>query len=253
MTYSLENEQIDYNDVVDKLQHYMLTNNKIEQSIKHATTTTSNNILKNKTQYKREFQNANHDGLYIPRETDTLFWCFYIMKNGYDDYNSIAHKNIVFEKKIKFGFIDNIRKQKDLIKTYNFTSLVNVENALANDNKIDIPTFLTMCIIEKMNVIYINKKTFFELRMNDSETTYLLHALDNKKYGCIIDETKQYMNLTDTLYRIDNIKKPVKTLANYKIPDLIDICNKLGLQTYNTETKKTKLKSDLYESIIQYL
>lgn len=251
MTFTLEPKHINYNDVVDKLQHYMLINNTMEQSIKHVAS--NKNISRNKFQYKHEPQKPKHDGLYIPTEKDTLFWCFYIMKNGYDEYGSIAYKNIVFEKKIKIEFIDQIRKQKELVKTYNFTSLVNVENILANDNKIDILTFLTMCVIEKMNVIYINNKTFFELRMNDSETTYLLYALDNKKYGCVIDETKQYMSVIDNLYRIDNIKKPVKTLANYKIQDLIEISNKLGLLTYNTETKKTKLKSELYESIIQHL
>ena len=38
---------------------------------------------------------------FIPKEKDKLFWCFFIMKNDFIQYEMIENKNFVLEKKIK--------------------------------------------------------------------------------------------------------------------------------------------------------
>jgi len=246
----LQNEDINYNIVVNKLQDYMLNEDKIENSIK-------NKIINNIPDKK---SNENLNSLFFPREKDSLFWCFYIMKNGEANYEMIDFKNLIVEKKIKIEYVEKLRKEKQLLKTYKFATLTHIENQLANEQRIDIYTFLTLCVLENLNVFYINKNTYFELLMNDTSTIYLIKKgfVNGNKYvanfGYKIDnkESEELTKYKNEFYKIDNIDKPIKSISAYKVQELIDFCNKLSIETVNNETKKNKNKNELYESLIQY-
>ena len=181
-----------------------------------------------------------------------LFWCFYVMKNGDFSYEILNNRNFILEKKIKFEYIDKIRNEKQLIKSYKISTLTHIENELANESKIDISTFLSLCIIENINVIYVHKKTYYELLMNDTNILYIIYSLDNYKFGVKLDINNDSEKIKNTLYKIENIDKPIKSITYYKISDLITICNKLSITTLNESTNKNKNKKELYESLIQY-
>jgi 3-oxoacyl-ACP reductase-like protein len=72
------------------------------------------------------------------------------------------------------------------------------------------------------------------------------------KFGIMENEKpekiKEYM---DTLYKIENISKPIKGLSSYKVSELVDMSKKLGLETINNTTNKQKTKNELYESLVQ--
>ena len=107
-------------------------------------------------------------------------------------------------------------------------------------------------MIENINIFYISKKTYFELLINDDKI-HIIHHLDNySKYG--YEESKQQIIETyrSTLLKIDNIEKPIKPITSYKICELLEYCNRLGIETCVKDTNKNKCKKDLYESIIQY-
>ena len=48
-----------------------------------------------------------------------------------------------------------IRKNKDIVKTYKFDTISSIESNLANDNNLNKKTFLTLCSIENINIIYV--------------------------------------------------------------------------------------------------
>jgi hypothetical protein len=172
----------------------------------------------------------------------------------------IDFKNLIVEKKIKIEYVEKLRKEKQLLKTYKFATLTHIENQLANEQRIDIYTFLTLCVLENLNVFYINKNTYFELLMNDTSTIYLIKKgfVNGNKYvanfGYKIDnkESEELTKYKNEFYKIDNIDKPIKSISAYKVQELIDFCNKLSIETVNNETKKNKNKNELYESLIQY-
>ena len=67
----------------------------------------------------------------------------------------------------------------------------------------------------------------------------------------------KYLNIVSCLDivfhdKLDNIDKPIKSMSGYKISELVEICEKLAIDTVNKETNKPKCKKDLYEAIIQY-
>jgi len=195
--------------------------------------------------------------LFIPSEQDSLFWCYYIILNGDCDYEMLNVKNSLISKQIKINYVTKIRENKPVIKTYKFDTITSIESNLANDNNISIKTVMSLCAIDKINLIFVSRKTYFELLMNDTEPIYIIREIESqskysKKYGFEIANNDSLENIRTTLYKIENLDKPIKGLSSYKVKDLTDICDKLAIQTTNTETGKNKTKNELYESIIQY-
>ena len=229
-----------YNDVVKGLQHYMLDEDNIRGSIIHLV-----NDVKKEYKNVPKYTKTTENKLFQPREKDTLFWCLYVMKHGDTSYELLKNRNYITEKKLKIDYVEQIRKDKQLIKAHKFATLIHLENNLANEDRIDVRTFLSLCVLENLNVVYINKKTYFELLMNDDKTIHVIHCLDNCKFGHEIKTTKE--EVTANLYQLDNIEKPIKSISSYKIQELIDICNKLSIDTTNYKNKK-----DLYEMLVMY-
>ena len=238
-----------YNHVLSKLQDYMLDEINIQKSLE---TKFKYDTSRPKKQPHIISPVTNlQNSVFCPLEKDTLFWCFYIMRNGDTSYEMLEHKNIIVEKKLKIEYVEKIRKEKQTVKTYKFATLTHIENNLANDNIIDTKTFLTLCAIENLNVIFVKNKSYFELLMNDTNDIYIVHWFQNGKFG--YEKNSEVLNnIKTTHYKLDNIEKPIKSLSTYKLQDLVDICQKLGIEFMNKETNKGKNKKDLYESIIQH-
>jgi hypothetical protein len=237
-----------YNDVMKDLQYYILTENNIKKALSKKLITG----IKPKQNITEPVLKANKN-LFIPIEEDTLFWCFYILKNGDIKYETLHNKNNVIERQMKINYIDIIRKNKQIVKTYKFDTISNIESNLANDKFINIKTFLTLCAIENINILYINNKTYYELILNDDEVT-ILYSIDNKKkynikYGFEKNTDNKSNIVKSTLYKIDNIDKPIKSISSYTVPFLIDICKKLAIEITHKENGHYKSKKELYESI----
>ena len=166
-------------------------------------------------------------------------------------------KNSLVSKQIKINYIDKIRKNKPILKIYKFDTITNIEANLSNENVINIRTVMSLCAIYKINVIFIKKNTYYELLMNDTELIYFIRETEYKskycnKYGFEIGDKNKLENIKQTMYRVEVLGKPIKSLSSYKVQDLIDICSKLAIEVINKDTGKTKSKNDLYESIIQH-
>ena len=244
---------LSYNDVFNELQNYILNNENIQKSL--TMKICKLNLKNDKTTNLKSI--VKKPDLFIPNDQDTLFWCFYIMKNGEINYETLNNKNSLVAKQIKIDLISKIRKHKDILKIYKFDSKSNIENNLAYDNTINTKTFLSLCAIDNINIIYIRKKTYYELLMNNTNIVYIVHELsiDSKyynKYGFELATEDSINKIRSSLYKLDSIDKPIKGASSYKVTDLVEICCKLAIETINKETGKKKSKKDLYESIIQY-
>jgi hypothetical protein len=108
----------DYNHVFCKLQDYMLTRNRIQLfSLKMKNKTDKLFNLKKENPKVDMSQKKEVNNIFYPSEKDSLFWCFYVIKNGLMEYQMLQHKNLVFEKKIKIEYVEKMRKNKKIIKT----------------------------------------------------------------------------------------------------------------------------------------
>ena len=254
MTDQMQNTNTNYNDVIKNLQDYMLDETNMKKSLEMKIVSEKKITMEMKLASEKKVVKDKEikPALFIPREKDTLFWCFYVMKHGDVKYEMLEYKNILTEKKLKIEYVEKIRKEKQTVKTYKFATLTHTENNLANENQLDVKTFLTLCAVENLNVLFVKNKTYYELLMNDSNELHIVHLLQNYKYGHEINPTGA-SQIKTTLYQLDNIDKPIKSMSGYKLSELVEICEKLGIDIINKETNKSKGKKELYEAIIQYL
>jgi hypothetical protein len=195
--------------------------------------------------------------LFIPNQQESLFWCFYIIKNGDVKYETLNNKNSLIAKQMKIELVDVIRKNKDIVKMYKFDTISNLESNLANDNNLNVNTFLTLCAIENINIIFLRKNTYYEMLMNDSDKIYIVHEIQsqskyNNKYGYEMGTNESISNIRNTFFKLEAIGKPIKAISAYRLDELINICNKLVININNNITSKQKSKKELYEAIIQY-
>ena len=240
-----------YNDVLIDLQDYMLNEDNMIKALRmkiESTPKENIEVKQNKT---------NRQTLFIPNQQDSLFWCFYIIKNGDLKYETLNNKNSLLAKQMKIEMVDLIRKNKDIVKLYKFDTISNIESNLTNDNNLSVNVFLTLCAIENINIIYIKKNTYYEMLMNDSNIIYLVHENQTQskysnKCGYELATEEQLNTIRITFFKLNSIDKPIKSISAYTVDELIDICNKLVINIYNNITGKQKSKKDLYESIIQY-
>lgn len=257
-----------YNHVLENLQDYMLTNKNIVSALRLQTDLTKDNSPKKQPPKKSVLPSQNKEAyIFYPREKDALFWIIYIMKNGIESYETLENKNIVSEKQMKIEYVELSRKKKSCIKSHKIAPLNYIENYLVNETKIDLKTFLALCIIEEQDIIYSHKKTYYEFSkfVDDDEETQ--EQPQKNKTNVIVrnDETGDvkygiYINVTNTkiteyrekYYKMDNIDKPIKVFSAYKLEDLTELCKKLVIDTMDPITNKKKTKKELYEFIVQY-
>lgn len=260
----------DYNHVLNDLQDYILNKKNIERFslLRSEANNDLNNNKKNvrnvtpvkpeqpinKTNQTTKINDITKTFFY-PREKDSLFWCFYIMKHELFNYQMLNNRNIVFEKTKKIEYVEKIRKEKHMIKNYKFASISNIENNLVNEMKLETFAFLTLCVIENMNVIFLKRHAYYELKMNDGNDVFVIKKNDADKYGVELIQKmdESYEKYRNKYYQIENMDKPFKAITYYKVNELVEICSKLCIETTDKNTGKQKPKKELYESIIQNL
>jgi hypothetical protein len=195
--------------------------------------------------------------IFYPREEDNLFWCFYLMKNGHSAYELIEHRNIVYEMQLKIEYVEKLRKNKNNLKTHShkFDSLSHLEGVLSGSKRINLETFVTLCFLEQINIMIINKSTYYQL-FDDSDSSAVVFMVckdpKTKRYGYKLLNKEEMENYRTNYYHIENIIKPIKAISAYKVDDLVSICEKVSISVVNNVTGKRKTKQDMYESLVQY-
>lgn len=242
---------------IDSLSTYMLNLKNLNKIIKNGVSYDNIRKVSGKNTRSRTDTSTNKDessskgDTFFPDVHDSLFWSFYIMKNGQEAYESLGKINIVIERKIKIEYIERFRESKQVLKTYKTAPLTYLENILLNEKQIDIKTLIALCVIEGISFMYIYKNTYFEMNIDADENTQI-HAIVRMdmpiRYGYkIINDAKP---IRESFYKIDNMNKPLKSMSAYKLDELVVFCNKLGMTSDNAGKKANK--KSLYEMLVQY-
>lgn len=206
------------------------------------------NFEKNKNQYN---ENQNNSDFFYINKHDKLFWCFYIIKYGYDKYEINKNNSFSLEKNIKIDSIEKLREKKDLLKI-NKLKLNEIENELVNEKNITIKGFIALCIINELNIFYVGDNVFYEYINNTEKETFVIKFNKKlKKLGLYTNNnTNDYINkIKESHMLIFDITKQIKGLSSYKLGDLQEICKQLKLTIVDIHGKNLK-KNFLYESIL---
>ena len=177
---------------------------------------------------------------------DSLFWCFFIILKGEQEYE-INH-SFQREKEFKIESIEKLRAIKSELKAFKLR-LTEIENELLYEKKITIKTLVALCLLHKTNIMYIWKRNYFEIINNPDKT---LNIIMNEKGENIISEDtnpEKIQYYREKYWCIENINKPLKAITSYTRDELITIVDKLEIK--DISAKKTK--KEMYEKIVGFL
>jgi len=177
---------------------------------------------------------------------DSLFWCFFIILKGEQEYE-INH-SFQREKEFKIESIEKLRAIKSELKAFKLR-LTEIENELLYEKKITIKTLVALCLLHKTNIMYIWKRNYFEIINNPDK---IMNIIMNEKGENIISEDtnpEKIQYYREKYWCIENINKPLKAITSYTRDELITIVDKLEIK--DISVKKTK--KEMYEKIVGFL
>ena len=260
ITANASKSNIDYN-ILNELKDYIIDNKNILRFTKcNIGTSTGTKIgtstgtgTKIGTKTNKQKQPIHRDIHYNPRQKDSLFWCFYILKNGISKYEmEISNQHFVIEKQEKFKYIEMMRKSKDILKMYKIKPLSFVEDDLANSEKISIKTFFALCILEKINIILVDKRKIYETILTDEPKINIVHrnSMNYEHYIELDSSNEVIQRYRETYYRVSNFDDGLKSMTSYKVDELLDLCKKLNVDLQPKDANKKLSKKDIYEQLV---
>jgi len=188
---------------------------------------------------------------YTPNKTDSLFWCFYIIKYGFEKYNMIDNQHFIVERNEKIAAIELLREKKDLLKNHKIKSINTIESDLTNSSAISISTFFSLAIIYGLNVAYIKKNAYYEFVSDDgADGVHIIRpTTGSNKYSYELEQSQeQVQHYRENYYKMLSIDKPIQAMTAYKLDELLELSKKLGIEI-NLPTTKKPTKKQLYDAI----
>lgn len=262
--HSTTTNQTDYNHVLNKLQDYMLTGKVLARTFYQQSTNNDSEVLRKNEKQKSvpqpiQKKEKEPDRFFYPREKDQLFWCFFIIENGFEKYEHPGTTTFVNEKSEKFRLIEHMRNNKQQLKSKKIKNIKeDVEDELANKQTIGMKTFIALCISHNINIMYIHKRKCFEMVFDDQMPTHVVHCVNNSdssacKYCCEQNVSKEQLEKYRTEYfNWESFDKPLKAMSSYKLDELVEMVKKMGLSENGMDLSK-KTKKDLYEMLVMNL
>ena len=269
------NREMNKNNIINDLQDYMFTSKNIIRYNKHIINFSSNankqfkpcdrlkprQSLKNMGSPNKNISviKKKEETMYNPKQKDSLFWCFYILKYGYSNYEmEINNQYFTIEKNEKFKYIELLRNNKDKLKIHKIKPLTELEDDLANKDKISIKTFFALCILEQINVLLVVKRKVYELLCVNVDITHPIHVIhrnsETYEHFIEVEPSDKVIELyKNTYYKMSNFDATLKSIGSYKLDELMDLCKKLdiNIEEYKKRENKTKVtKKDIYELLV---
>ena len=256
------NKNVVVYNVVDELQDYMFTGDNLKRFNKHnfgligldSKKLKPNQPRKENTEVKTNKKDT--DNIYKPYQTDSLFWCFYILKYGLSKYEmEVGNQHFPIEKAEKFKYIETLRKNKDILKINKIKPLSELENDLANNQRISIKTFFALCIMEKINILLVDKRKIYESITADGSKMNVVHrnsvSFEHSIEFNVPDD--KLVLFRDTYYKLQGFDSGLKSMTSYKSDELLELCKKLDIDVSNMKSNNSKkpTKKDIYELLVQ--
>lgn len=202
---------------------------------------------------KKEIKTPQNLGIFYPQKTNSLFWCAYISHHGMNDFQIIGTKYQNKELEEKQKMIEFIKKNPQKLKASNHKVTNILIQELLSGLMIEKKSFLQDCIVYSIfynKDIYIVKNSVYLFYNNkesetvSTENTVIIYCKNEKEYGIEMEvSAEKVFDITNAKIRIFTIEKPLKSLTEYKTPDLERMATILAIP-YGK-------KKDMYNSIVE--
>jgi hypothetical protein len=202
---------------------------------------------------------------FTPSQSNSLFWCFYIIYNGFTSYEYESNY-FTAEQQFKIQTIEKVKKGegKAGLKE-NKISKTSFEGGLMGCTNINTKTLYALCLCYNLNIFYIYKNTYYEMISNIEKPVHIIKynaETNNYSIRLPVDTTasetfskhSEYIEkIKETYWKLDNLEKPLRAITAYSVCELTTICSKLEIDVICETTNKKKTKAQLYADILHKL
>ena len=120
-----------------------------------------------------------------------------------------------------------------------------IERELVHSNKIGIKSLIALCLLYKLNVIYVWNRKYIEIINNNEKECNIIICEDNINKLLRVYDQEKINYYKENYLCIENISKPLKAITSYSKVELLKIAEKLNIN--NIDNKK--LKKDIYNAL----
>ncbi len=225
--------------MLSRLKPFMFTLNNLSQ--------VSDILDKNKNTSDKKPISVVKDkdkGLFIPKYKDTLFWCFYIIRNSLNDYHLIGNQSFKIEKETKIACIEYLRTRKEFLKK-NKWKRTYIETDLLNNPSISSQTFICLCALYDIDITIVKDRHYYSWGDKISNIV----KKEGDEYGLHCGSHDHIQKELGDYWKITNFTKPLRGVSSYKVGELKKICKQLGLSILKNEGRGILNKKDIYNLI----
>ena len=202
---------------------------------------------------------------FTPSQPNTLFWCFYIIYNGFSSYEYESNY-FTAEQQFKIQTIEKVKRGegKAGLKEHKISKTC-FESGLMGCKNINAKTLYALCLCYNLNIFYIYKNTYYEMISSIDKPFHIVrYNVETNNYSiCLpvdtgatktLKEHSEYIeNIKEKYWKLDNLEKPLRPVTVYSVYDLTTICLKLDIAVICESTNKKKTKAELYADILHKL
>jgi uncharacterized protein YajQ (UPF0234 family) len=206
---------------------------------------------------------------FTPSQSNSLFWCFYIIYNGFASYEYESNY-FTAEQQFKIQTIEKVKKGegKAALKEHKISKTC-FEGGLLGCTNINAKTLYALCLCYNLNIFYIYKNTYYEMISDIKKPVHIVkyNAETNNYSICLPVDTSatetfskhsEYIEkIKETYWKLDSLEKPLRPITVYSVHDLTTICSKLEIDVdficETTKKNKKKTKAQLYADIMHKL
>ena len=206
---------------------------------------------------------------FTPSQANSLFWCFYIIYNGFASYEYESNY-FTAEQQFKIQTIEKVKKGegKAALKEHKISKTC-FEGGLLGCTNINAKTLYALCLCYNLNIFYIYKNTYYEMisdikkpvhivKYNAETNNYSIRLpVDTSATETLSKHSEYIEKIKETYWKLDSLEKPLRPITAYSVHDLTTICSKLEIDLdficETTKKNKKKTKAQLYADILQKL
>jgi len=196
-----------------------------------------------------------------PRQSDTLFWCLYVVHHGMDEYLNIGHNYGVKELEEKerlAAFINNNNKSKVKGTNYKVTNVLIQEilsELLTSQKETSLHVLIALTVFYGVNIFIVDADDRCMLEflsskeIDESTQTYVLYKDKYGKYTVQLEwiSSSQMADMRNKYIVLENYLRPMKAVSTYKVEDLVELARKLCIYDENKKYKKSELYDAVHE------
>ena len=198
-----------------------------------------------------------------PAQSDTLFWCVYTFVKGYSDYLMIGSKYANYEIEEKQKLFAFFKKCPKILKTTN-CKITNAQTEeilsemVGMQEQISFLGIIALVVYYRVNILLVHdtKKMYLSFCLADDEETtqktcvlYKHHKYAKRyKMRMYEEDTETISTIKNSMLCLESYMKPLRAISTYKVSELEEIAQKIGMEMGEGSLKK----HDLYTKIQEY-